>query len=153
MKAYRLVKAQYADSAFRGARGRGRWNPPGVPLVYTADQPATALLETLVHVGDPSLLDIRYVLFVLTIDDEHVQTAAPETLPKDWHQWPWPTSIQRLGEAWYEASESIGLKVPSAVVPFHENVLINPHHPDFSEVGITGPEDFSVDTRLGNTGC
>ena len=37
MTIYRLTKAIYAETAFRGSRGRGRWHKQGVPMVYAAD--------------------------------------------------------------------------------------------------------------------
>jgi len=51
MRLYRLSTATYADrldgegAAIRGAR----WNPRRVPMIYTAAEPALAVLEVLAH--------------------------------------------------------------------------------------------------------
>jgi RES domain-containing protein len=42
----------YGDLSGRGGLlSAGRWNPRGLPIVYAADHPATAMLETLAHVN------------------------------------------------------------------------------------------------------
>ena len=149
MTVYRLTKAVYADTAFRGSRGRGRWHEQGIPMVYAADQPATALLETLVHTGRADLLAAEYVLFRIELDeDAHVLTVPEEQLPCDWQAWPWPASTQQIGTFWHQQQPSVALQVPSAVVPVQRNMLLNIQHPDFATLSIEGPTPFPVDTRL-----
>lgn len=153
MTVYRLTKAAYAETAFRGSRGRGRWHEQGIPMVYAADQPATALLETLVHAGRADLVSAAYVLFEIELDaDADLLTLPEDDLPADWRAWPWPTSTQEIGTFWHQRRDSVALSVPSAVVPMHRNVLLNIQHPLFSDVVISGPMSFSIDTRLGASG-
>ena len=145
----RLVKAQYADAAFRGSRGRGRWHRQGAPMVYAADQPATALLETLVHAGRLGLVQEEYVLFRIEIDpDKHLVRLPSSELPSDWQAWPWPSSTQEIGSYWHGSGATVALEVPSAVVPAHRNYLLSAQHPAFSELQIEGPEEFPIDARL-----
>jgi RES domain-containing protein len=40
------------------------------------------------------------------------------------------------------------LKVPSAVVRGGFNYLLNPHHPGFSRLEVSEPEEFELDRRL-----
>lgn len=149
MTVYRLTKAAYADTAFRGSRGRGRWHEQGIPMVYAADQPATALLETLVHTGRADLVAADYVLFRIKLDeDAHVLTVPDESLPSNWQAWPWPASTQQIGTFWHEQHRSVALSVPSAVVPMQRNMLLNIQHPQFTALTIDGPTPFPVDTRL-----
>jgi RES domain-containing protein len=42
----------------------------------------------------------------------------------------------------------LALRVPSAVVPAEENVLVNPGHPNFESVTVDGPFNPEVDDRL-----
>ena len=149
MTVYRLTKSVYADTAFRGSRGRGRWHEQGIPMVYAADQPATALLETLVHTGRADLITADYVLFRIELDeDAHVLTVPDESLLDDWQAWPWPRSTQQIGTFWHQQQRSIALQVPSAVAPIQHNMLLNIQHPDFATLSISDPMPFSVDTRL-----
>jgi len=49
---WRIVAAARAAQAFAGEGARingGRWNPPGAPVVYTAESAALAALEMLAH--------------------------------------------------------------------------------------------------------
>lgn len=49
---YRLVRQKYADRPVDVTGtwlNGGRWNPPGVGILYTAEHPALALVEILVH--------------------------------------------------------------------------------------------------------
>ena len=148
MTIYRLVKAEYADTAFRGSRGRGRWHRQDIPMVYAADQPATALLETLVPAGRASLLEAPYVLFEVTLSDDQLLRLPASDIPANWQDWPWPSSTQEIGSYWFESEESVALEVPSAVVPYHNNYLLNPQHPAFSNLTTVGPEEFPIDPRL-----
>jgi len=149
MTVYRLTKAAYADTVFRGSRGRGRWHEQGIPMVYAADQPATALLETLVHTGRADLIAADYVVFRIELDESsHVLTLPDESLPSNWQAWPWPTSTQQIGTFWHEQQQSVALSVPSAVVPMQRNMLPNIQHPQFETLAIDGPTPFPVDTRL-----
>lgn len=149
MTVYRLTKAEYAGTAFRGSRGRGRWHEQGVPMVYAADQPATALLETLVHAGRADLLTADYVLFEIELDEDADLLTLPDAdLPPDWRDWPWPASTQEIGTFWHERQDSVALSIPSAVIPMHRNVLLNIQHPRFARLAIEGPKSFPIDTRL-----
>jgi RES domain-containing protein len=80
----RLAKAEYADPAFCGSRGRGRWHEHGTPMVYCSDQPATALSETMVHAGRADLIGESYVLFSVEIDPgAHLLMKPPESEPPE----------------------------------------------------------------------
>jgi len=121
-------------------------------MVYAADQPATALLETIVHAGRADLVASDYVLFEITLDvDTDLLYLPEEDVPTDWRAWPWPASTQRIGTFWHERRDSVALSVPSAVVPVHRNVLLNIQHPRFADLAIEGPISFPVDTRLASS--
>lgn len=147
--AYRLTQMRYQQEALSGygaMRFDGRWHKRGVPMVYAAESPALALLETLVHVERAELMVREYVTLRVEFEDKHLSRIA--TLPDDWRAWPWPTSTQQLGTAWMQAEASVVLKVPSAIVPAQKNYLINPTHPEFEELDVSAPEPFPVDSRL-----
>ena len=150
MRIYRLTKQAYAGDAFRGSRGRGRWHPSGIPMVYAADAPATALLETLVHTERLALLTMPYAVITIMLDEaRHLLRLPADVLPADWQAWPWPASTQELGSYWFTTRASVVLEVPSAVVPFQRNYLINIRHPDFAELEMEPAVPFPIDPRLG----
>lgn len=149
---YRLTKARFKETALDGIgaiRFPGRWHAAGTPIVYASDSPACALLEVLVHREATSLLDHDNVLIFLRFDPDRHLLALPETvLPDDWQSLNLPTSTQVIGTRWFEEQDSVILEVPSAIIPFHHNYLINPRHPDFPELDIKDPEIFRIDPRL-----
>lgn len=59
------------------------------------------------------------------------------------------TGTADLGQSWIDSGDSVGLRVPSAIFPQVENVLLNPAHPDFeSAVRVTSTEPFAFDPRI-----
>lgn len=153
MKIYRVTKAAYAETAFSGSRGRGRWHRLGTPMVYASDAPATALLETLAHADRTDLVQMPYVVFEMHLDPErHLLRLPRELWPPDWQAWPWPASTQEIGAYWFETRASVVLEVPCAVVSYHRNYLLNVRHPAFSELEVAEPESFPVDPRLTRLG-
>lgn len=149
-EAWRLVKARYADSAFSGEGARlygGRFNSVGTVMVYTAGSLALAQLEILVNLPTEKLLQ-TYAAFRLRFDAALVETLSLDELPDSWRRNPVPQSVKNTGDRWIEAARSVVLQVPSAVVPSESNYLINPNHPGFKRVEITGPIDPLIDPRL-----
>lgn len=148
--AWRIVKRRRVAGAFDGEGARlhgGRWNSPGVAMVYCADSVSLALLEILVHVERQALLSTYSVLEV-TFEPEHVEAPGRTLLPDDWRVSPPSAATQGTGDAWIREARSVVLEVPSAIVPMESNYLLNPHHESFSELDLGAPEDFSVDRRL-----
>lgn len=147
--AWRLTKTKYLSTAWDGAGARragGRWNSPGVPVVYTSETLALALVEILVHL--PSGLLPAYSAIPVEFDEGLVTTVRPRQLPHDWQASPPPPATQALGDAWHAAATSVILRVPSVVVPQEWNYVVNPAHPDFARLRIGTPRTFPFDPRL-----
>lgn len=153
VRAWRIVQAHLADAAFSGEGARlygGRWNRPGVAVVYTAGSRALALLELLAHVG--AVRDLpAYVCIPVDFDKSLARALDASRLPKQWRISPAPEATRELGSAWAERLESAVLRVPSVLVPDEHNYLLNPRHPDFRRVRIGIPAPFDVDPRLRKT--
>ncbi len=150
VRAWRIVQAHLADTAFSGEGARlygGRWNRPGVAVVYTAGSRALALLELLAHVG--ALRDLpAYVCIPADFDESLVRALDTARLPRLWRASPAPDATRALGSAWAQRLESAVLRVPSVLVPEEHNYLLNPRHPDFRRVRAGAPVPFHVDPRL-----
>lgn len=151
MKVFRLTRSKYSDDfSGRGAAISGaRWNSRGTEIIYTSESRALAMAEVAVHLSLNELPD-DYLMLEITIPDSMV--FAPEidlaTLPVDWKQFPPSISTQQIGDRFVEANEHCVLRVPSAIVKGDFNILINPQHADFFQIGITGTDDFPFDRRL-----
>ena len=146
--AWRICKAKRAATAFDGygaGLNGGRWNSPGVAMVYTASVAAQAMLEMLVH-ADATILSLSYVLIPVRFDDKYVTRLDRAVLGPDW------TGDQnvtrRLGDAWIAGAASVALAVPSAILNTDVNYLLNPSHGDMRHLDIGRPEPLVIDDRL-----
>lgn len=100
----------------RGAADNpGRWNVPGLTLVYTAESRSLASLEVLVHTEDTRLLAaVEWMTIPVAIDERLFEI--PEHLSQDWRQLPAPPSTREFGTRWVMQAGSPVLRVPSIVV-------------------------------------
>jgi RES domain-containing protein len=139
MKVWRVCRSPFADLSGEGARRfGGRWNSPGRPLIYTAENPALAVLEVRVHLDlEPELIPDDYVLMEIDLGQ-----AAVEDVPEI------PQVATAVGDDWLAAMRSPILKVPSFVVPNSFNLLINPVHPDAAGISVRSTQPFDFDKRL-----
>ncbi|WP_306535229.1 RES family NAD+ phosphorylase [Geobacter sp.] len=148
MLLYRIAEEQFArDLSGDGARlYGGRWNPKGVPMLYTAESVALAALEVLVRLSTPK----RYSRIVYEAPDEaSLEIMTVQSLPAHWLL-PYPNaSLMEIGGRWARERHSLLLKVPSAAVRGEGwNILINPLHSEFSTVSIVDVTPFTYDERL-----
>lgn len=148
---YRVCSARFADSAFSGIGASmvgGRWNSPGVAVVYCAATLELAILEILVHV-DRALAPPDLVFFKVELPpDLSAESLHPEALPEGWRQAPAPPALAAMGDAWIQRGQSALLAVPSAVSPEGQNLLLNPRHPQVSGLQIPPPQRLILDPRL-----
>lgn len=148
MQAWRLVSVQRAGTAFDGEgsyRYGNRWNHAGTRVVYLAQSTSLAALEVLIHAESYAELP-EYRAFPVEFDPELVLDLVE--LPPDWQQSPAPSSTRSLGSRWASEGQTALLRVPSAVVPWEYNYLLNVQHPDQTRVRIGQPRPFSFDPRL-----
>jgi RES domain-containing protein len=147
---WRIVAAARAAQAFDGEGARingGRWNPPGAPVVYTAESAALAALEMLAHLRPLAAIP-AYVLIPCEFDRRLVERLDRKRLPREWRTYPAPSALQLLGDQWIKKGVSAVLEVPSALVPTESNYLLNPRHRDFRTIRMGPPRPFELDRRL-----
>jgi RES domain-containing protein len=152
MLVWRISKAKYAATAYSGEGARlesGRWHQAGQRVVYTSSSAALAALEILVHTASDLLPRTRYVAIPADIPEDvpHEQFAVAD-LPADWQTTPAPPTLRTMGMQWLQAGQTAVLRVPSVIVPFEWNYLLNPLHPDFGQIRIGTPQAYQFDARL-----
>jgi RES domain-containing protein len=150
MLVYRLLQAAYRNEPLSGqgaALYGGRWNPKGIPLLYTTESPALSLLEILVHINPRRIP--AYYLVTLDVPDS-LRSYRADELPLAWQATggvqPLPSQTFLL--AWLREPDSLLVRVPSAVVPIMDNYLVNPRHPLFGACEVVRSEPFEIDERL-----
>ncbi len=126
----------------------GRWHSKGRPVVYCSQNPATALLETLVHLEiDAEDRPEFFKLLKITAPDSisiAIQDLSGMSIG-------WVDDIhvtQDAGDSWLASRRSALLQVPSVLVPETWNVLINPVHPDAQLMKIQTIYEHPFDKRL-----
>jgi RES domain-containing protein len=150
LTAWRITKHKHIKSAFTGEGARlfgGRWNSPGIPMIYVAQPQSLAVLEVLVHLDSAAILE-KYVLVRVDFDKSNVKDLNKPDLPSSWRADPPPVETQAIGDEWAAAGMSVALRVPSTLVPGESNFLLNPQHPDFETLKIFKPQSFRFDPRL-----
>jgi RES domain-containing protein len=150
LSAWRIVKKKRAATAFHGVgsqRAGGRWNTPGVAVVYAAETASLAMLELLVHIKRAELSH-AYVIFQIRFPADVVEIVPESKLPKDWAVFPAHAWTRSWGDRWYQENRSVILRMPSVVNPYESNFLLNPSHPAFPRLMIEKPVPVMFDRRL-----
>jgi len=150
MRVWRICRAIHAAGAFSGEgaqRYGGRWNSPGVRVVYTSPSLALAAMETFVHL-EPNLRPDDLVSVAAEIpDDAAMERLELKTLPRKWHELR-DESLRAFGNRWIRAGKTLALHVPSAAIRGEWNVLVNPEHPDFRKIRVERAQRFEFDLRM-----
>lgn len=129
-------------------RAGGRWNSPGVPVVYAAAHLSLAVLELLAQVRPERVPDDLVALEIEVPDNLAITSVQPNELPDDWRANPPEPGTQQLGDAWAARRDTPVLAVPSSVVPRERNFLLNVLHPDAVQWQVMTVEPFQFDARL-----
>lgn len=144
MLLYRLSTAAYPvwDGAGAALHG-GRWNLPGVPVIYAAGSLALAMLERLVQRRNLG----RTLLVEASVPDGVAWEDRLHDPPAGWQALGSPEAAL-AGGAWAAAGRTALLRVPSALVPREANWLVSTTHPDAARITVSPPEPLAWDPRL-----
>ena len=126
----------------------GRWHTKGHPVVYCTLNPATALLETLVHIEIDSEDRPEHfqILRIEGPDSLSIERIEVDSLSPNWRED--ATTTQAIGDRWLSERRSLLLQVPSALVPETWNVLVNPQHAEAGLLQVTAMYEHAFDARL-----
>jgi RES domain-containing protein len=131
-----------------GLIASARWHTRGHEILYCAPNPATAVLEILVHgqVREPAAL-AGHRFIKLEVPDEIDRLEVNEAhLPPDWSQ---RFAVTRAwGDRWLSERRRALLIVRSALVPETYNILINPLHADAARIRRIAAFPYPLDSRL-----
>jgi RES domain-containing protein len=123
----------------------GRWNTASSAMIYTSEHYSTAMLEKLVH-GSGCLPPNQHFVEITLPNGVSYEYVTPAHLP-GWDEETGATS-KKFGEQWQQQGRSLLLFVPSIVARLERNILINPSHPEFSQVTTDLAQPVWWDGRL-----
>ena len=131
-----------------GLLAPARWHTRGKEILYCAPNPATAVLEILVHsqIREPAAL-ARHRFIKVDIPDEVSRQSVDEAqLPTDWSRR--ITVTRAWGDRWLREGETAVLVVRSVLVRETYNVIINPRHADAARIKRLAVMTYPLDSRL-----
>lgn len=120
----------------------GRWNPPGVPVIYAAGTLSLPMLERLVqrrNLGDTLLVEA-------TAPDDLAWEDLLAAPPRGWQALGSPEAAA-AGAAWVRAGRTALLRVPSVLVPREAIWVINPRHLDAARIAVSKPVPLAWDRQ------
>lgn len=148
MIVYRISRKQYRnDLSGTGAKMvGGRWNSPGLAILYTTRNISLSLLELMVHT-DSDQFSGEFSLISIEIPDKYFgATIDYRKLKRGWYDD--EAGTQFIGDSFGRNGIDLCMQVPSVLVPEESNILINPVHAAMQYVTIVSQRDFSPDKRL-----
>jgi RES domain-containing protein len=145
---YRFAHKKFAeDLSGTGAKlVGGRWNSPGIAVIYTSESISLALLEVL---ANAHTLDDLQSIRLMEIEIPH--TVVPEEISLQKMKKDWFRDIdytQYLGTELLQANQTVCFRCPSAIVHREHNYLLNPAHTDFKKLRLLHSAGFYFDARL-----
>jgi RES domain-containing protein len=131
-----------------GLLAPGRWHTRGSRVVYCAPNPATSLVEVLVHIEIDSddLPDRLRYLEIEAPDDISRETVNVDVLGRNWQAN--LEATRTAGGEWLRSGRTALFRVPSVIVPATWNVLINPEHRQSTRIRTIRIHRHAIDPRL-----
>ena len=101
MRLYRICRVDHLES-YRGLgagyKDGGRWNEPGIPVLYFAETAGVAMLEMANYLPSPRLIPPAYRLGVYEVAGKMpMERWTVNDLPVGWDRFPYPAFTQRMG--------------------------------------------------------
>lgn len=125
----------------------GRWNSPGLGVIYASRSYAGAMLECLAHAGIGRVPRTHVAIAITVAGAVTVERHDESSLPVGWDHANLRVA-RAFGDAWIRERRTAVLVVPSVVARREGNVLLNPQHPDFKKIVAGSPELVVWDARL-----
>jgi RES domain-containing protein len=149
MEVFRISHEKYALN-LSASGSANRWNLHGQKVIYTAQSRSLASLEMVVHRAFIKPAESYKMMTISIADDQFLSEEIKiSSLPANWQSIRAYSELQKLGSEWYKAKSSLLLKVPSAIIPYEFNYIINAEHPDFFiKVKLVRSEAYFWDSRL-----
>lgn len=147
-QAWRIADSRFDSFSPLGASlVGGRWNSPGMGVIYASRSYAGAMLECLAHAGigrvPRTQVAVEIAIALALTLEQHDESS----LPAGWDHADLRVA-RAFGDAWIRELRTAVLVVPSVVARREGNVLINPRHPDFGNIVASTPEPVVWDARL-----
>lgn len=147
MLLYRITHKQLSGVLHASGFG-GRWNSEGKKVIYTAESIPLAFLENMLRRQGVGFNNDFNTMIIEVPDTLPVKTIRAEQQPDGWRDFHDYRICQQIGDQWCDSSETLLLKVPSAVLPEAANYVIHTAHPDYSRIRLLKVTTLIPDIRM-----
>lgn len=126
----------------------GRWHTscPGRRIVYLSDHLALSVLEILVHLDREEAMPDTFQACSVDVPDDLLERVDDRLLTEGWRDR--ISLTQQIGDDWLSSRRSAALLIPSAIIPFASNCLLNPLVSEVSRLRLEVLGRFPFDRRL-----
>ena len=128
----------------------GRWNRPGIPVLYTSESRALAMLELMVHFSSISSLKKDYQFVEILLPRESILDITEEVTELDLYT-PNNSKLWKWADEHFLNGNILAIRVPSVLVPFEFNYLLNTQHQKYSELSVLGFHEAFYDKSFMNS--
>ncbi|MDO9254175.1 MAG: RES family NAD+ phosphorylase [Bacteroidales bacterium] len=149
MEVFRICKEEYSGQ-IKASGSASRWNVQGHNVIYAGSSRSLSTLELVVRRASIiPILNYKVMVIAVPDDDNIISHIYSSELPQNWRTLAAYSRLQEIGTRWYTTQKSLVLKVPSAIIPYEYNYILNAEHPDFNRsVKLVRVEDYFWDKRL-----
>ena len=150
MIVFRVANLKYKEATLTGIGAEkvgGRWNQVGTRAICCSENISLALLEYYIHSENSANLPKKILVAKIEFPDEFLINTL-EKLPERWKQYPYSSKTTEIFSNLARNNDFFALKVPSTIVPFEFNIILNPLFKEFGKVEIIEFLDLPIDGRL-----
>ncbi|MBK5193663.1 MAG: RES family NAD+ phosphorylase [Flavobacteriaceae bacterium] len=150
MIVYRVANVKYKDLTLSGIGAEkvgGRWNKVGTRAIYCSENISLALLEYYVHSENIAYLPKEILIAKIQFPDDFVIAELNE-LPERWNQYPYSSKTTEVFTNSAKDRNFFALRVPSTIVGFESNIILNPLYKEFGKIEIIEFIELPIDERL-----
>lgn len=150
MRAWRFHRGVYDPLDTTGSQTYGaRWNPRGVPVLYTSLTYAGGLLELMAHASVPRRPPRDHVASLIEIPGDAGIVVLEPPYPPGWDHPDDYRVARRLAAPWLGSGAELCLQVPSVPgSPVERNLVISARHPRFGQLAVIETVGPVYDPRI-----
>jgi RES domain-containing protein len=155
---WRIEYSRHLDGSLGGTGAQlhgGRWNQRGTAIVYLSSNLSLAAFEKFVHAQPSGQHDALFAVGIEVPDGLIAHAARPSPLPRAWRSPEPDAATLQWGTDWAASNASVAAVVPSVLLPLDQfeqgnefNAMLNPDHPDMSQIRVAARLPYSFDPRM-----
>ncbi len=138
---YRVAAEDEGSGDDKASTKEGRWNSADIQVWYASESIALAMLEVLQSNYQDVSRGIRHICCIEVSQEAFsLRVKGPRELLRE-------DESRRFGTEWARNGTSLLLEVPSYLVPWEKNFIVNSAHPEFVRIKVNAIGHLLPDGR------